>query len=333
VDDTPIFIAGLERSGTSLIYALLGSHPNISMTRRTNFWRFFNKRFGDLSKPENLELCMQQLRRYRRVQVLRPDFDRLRQEFEQGDLTYPRLFALLERQHAERAGKPRWGDKSLYTERFVREVFAGFPSAQILHIIRDPRDRYASVVRRWKGGKGRVGAATATWVASIALAERNRARYPGRYMIVRYESLATQPEETLQEICSFIGEAYSPAMLQMNSAATFRDAGGNSSYGKREAGRVTANSVGRFRDVVPSREIAFMQAVAGRRMRTCGYELEPIHWTLAERLRFLAVDCPMNFARMAGWHAKEAARDLAGRRPSAHTILSGRTLTTSAGEV
>ena len=31
----PIYIAGLERSGTSLIYALLASHPNIAMFRRT----------------------------------------------------------------------------------------------------------------------------------------------------------------------------------------------------------------------------------------------------------------------------------------------------------
>ena len=32
----PVFVAGLERSGTSLIFALLASHPNIAMTRRTN---------------------------------------------------------------------------------------------------------------------------------------------------------------------------------------------------------------------------------------------------------------------------------------------------------
>ena len=51
----PIFIAGPERSGTSLIYALLASHPNIAMTRRTNMWTHYYKQYGDLSQPENFE--------------------------------------------------------------------------------------------------------------------------------------------------------------------------------------------------------------------------------------------------------------------------------------
>ena len=36
----PVFIAGADRSGTTLLFALLASHPNISMSRRTNAgWR------------------------------------------------------------------------------------------------------------------------------------------------------------------------------------------------------------------------------------------------------------------------------------------------------
>ena len=49
IDNQPIFIAGPDRSGTTLLYALLASHPNISMVRRTNFWRWFYGRYGDLS--------------------------------------------------------------------------------------------------------------------------------------------------------------------------------------------------------------------------------------------------------------------------------------------
>ncbi len=46
-------------------------------------------------------------------------------------------------------------------------------------------------------------------------------------MILRYETLALQPEETLQTICDFIGEPYSPDMLTMEGAPTFLDKGGN----------------------------------------------------------------------------------------------------------
>jgi len=37
----PIFVAGPERSGTSLLFALLASHSQIAMTRRTNLWKHF----------------------------------------------------------------------------------------------------------------------------------------------------------------------------------------------------------------------------------------------------------------------------------------------------
>ena len=74
----PIFIAGLERSGTSLIFALLASHPNIAMTRRTNLWTHFYGQYGDLADDANLDRCLDMMMRYRRLQVLEPDRDELR---------------------------------------------------------------------------------------------------------------------------------------------------------------------------------------------------------------------------------------------------------------
>lgn len=218
----PIFIAGLERSGTSLIFALLASHPRIAMTRRTNLWTYFYEQYGDLSQPENFERCLNMMTRYKRLVVLDFDADQLRQDFWQGETSYGRLFALLEEQYAQRMGKPRWGDKSLNTERYAEPIFAAYPGARILHMIRDPRDRYASVLARWKSRRGRVGAGTAMWLSSVNLAEDNRRKYPDQYKIIRYETLATKPEETLREICAFIGEDYAPDMLTMRGAKTFR---------------------------------------------------------------------------------------------------------------
>ena len=124
MDHGPIFIGGLERSGTSLIYALLASHPNIAMTRRTNLWTYFYNQYGDLGRRDNFERCLNAMLHYKRLVVLKPDPERLRQEFWQGEPTYGRLFALLEQQYADRVGKSRWGDKSLNTERYAEPIFA-----------------------------------------------------------------------------------------------------------------------------------------------------------------------------------------------------------------
>jgi len=69
----PIFIAGADRSGTTLLYALLASHPSISMVRRTNMWRYFDRRYGDLGDPANLDRCLNDMLRYRRMQHPRSD--------------------------------------------------------------------------------------------------------------------------------------------------------------------------------------------------------------------------------------------------------------------
>jgi hypothetical protein len=317
----PIFVAGLDRTGTSLIYALLASHSRLAMTRRMNWWSYFYDRFGDLRQDRNLDRCLDTMSRYRRHQRLSPDFSRLRAEFVAGERSYGRLLELLERQHAERIGRPRWGDKSLHTERYAERVFGSFPTARILHMIRDPRDRYASVIKRWKQqARAGAGGATAAWLASVALAEANERAYPGRYRMLRYEDLASQPEATLRDVCAFIGEPYEPRMLAMEDAQDFRDTGGNSSYGTRQPGRISTDSIGRFRTVLRPADIAFIEQRAGRAMQEHGYA--PIHAALVggERTAYLLRDWPLAAAKFAAWQLRERIRDVLGRSPSDDTM-------------
>ena len=315
----PVFVAGIERSGTSLMYALLASHPNIAMTRRTNLWTFFYNQYGDLSQPDNLERCLNAMVHYRRLVALKIDPDRLRREFPQGEPTYARLFALIEEHHAEKVGKPRWGDKSVHTERYVDDIFPAYPGAKVLHMMRDPRDRYASSLTRWKKMRGGVGVGTALWLASAALARRNQQRYPDRYKVVRYETLAAQPEETLQEICAFIGEDYSPAMLSMDGVESLQ--GGKSSYTQKETRGISTKSIGRFRQVLSKRDIAFMQAQAREDMIFYNYEIDPLQLSPGEQLLYSLVDWPLNQARMLAWRTREAIESRKGRTPPDHTIL------------
>ena len=318
----PIFIAGLERSGTSLIFALLASHPRIAMTRRTNLWTYFYDQYGDLSQPENFERCLSMMMRYKRLVVLEPDPDRLRQEFWQGEPSYGRLFALLEQQIAERMGKPRWGDKSLNTERYADPIFAAYPGARILHMIRDPRDRYASVLTRWKSRRGDVGAGMAMWLSSVNLAEENRKRYPDQYKIIRYETLAANPEETLRDICAFIDEEYAPEMLTMRGAKTFRAQGSNSSYGQRTPGVIATDSIGRFRHILSSRQIAFIQTLAKEEMLAFDYQPDSIQLPLNERLRFALADWPLNLARLIAWRVRHGIKSQTGHTLPAYRIVA-----------
>lgn len=301
MNNNPIFIAGPDRSGTTLLYALLASHPNISMVRRTNMWRYFYRRYGDLSHPENFERCLTDMLRYKRMNHLQPDPRRIRTEFQQGEPTYGRLFALFHAHNAERVGKLHWGDKSLHTEHYADQVFAEFPDAKIINMTRDPRDRYASVRKRHGRDTPRLGGATGRWLFSMKAARRNLERYPHNYMIIQYEALVHNPEDVLHKVCEFIGEEFTPVMLSMDGAADHRDSGGNSSFGQIKPGEISTRPIGRFRQVLSNSEIAFIQMCTGRDMEALGYQRDPVRFSLGEKLAFYMVDLPHNLARMLGW--------------------------------
>lgn len=299
----PVFIAGPDRSGTTLLYALLASHPNVSMVRRTNMWRYFHGRYGDLADPANLDRCLHDMVAYRRMRHLHPDAERIRRDFAAGPPTYGRLFALFHEHHAERAGRSRWGDKSLHTEHYASRVFAEFPDARIIHIVRDPRDRYASVRKRWGRDAARVGAATGRWLLSTRAGIRNARRYPDRYLIVRYEDLATHPEATMRRVCAFIGEPFDPAIMAMNGAPEHRDTGGNSSFGDIEPGAISTRAIGRFREVLRPAETTFIDLAARRSMRTVGYAPGPLARAVQADPLPTIRDIAVQFVRMIAWMA------------------------------
>lgn len=317
----PIFVAGLERSGTSLAYAMLASHPRIAMTRRTNLWTHFFDQYGDLADPDNLDRCLAMMKKYKRIVKLQPDVERLRRDFLDGERTYGRLFALLEEQHAERMGKPRWGDKSLNTEKYAEPILDAYEGARILHMVRDPRDRYASSVTRWESRRGGIGAGTAEWLASVHLAEEFQARFPQSYLVMRYEDLVTEPEASVARICAFIGEEYEPAMLAMDGAPSLTSKGFNSSYGPVEGVQISTSSIGRYRTVLDPGQVAFVQLVAHDEMARHGYECEPIELNGLAKLTHWAGHVPLELARMTAWRAREAVRDRRGRPVPEYRIV------------
>lgn len=291
------------------MYALLASHPEIAMTRRTNLWPYFYERYGSLAVESDLERCLDVMARYKRLKVLDIDFDQLHRDFRDGPRTYPRLFDLLERQVADREGKPRWGDKSLHTERFADQIFDAYPDARILHMMRDPRDRFASVIARWKSRRGGVGAGVAEWRSSASLASRNVNRYPDRYRVVRYEDLVRDPERELEAICLFIEAPFVPEMLGMEGAPEFRRQGSNSSYGPRRAGVIATDSIGRYRDVLTVGQIRFIEGRLGDPMGRFGYDLERDE---VRPVQYFVGTYSHEILRYGGWWVRHAWRSRRG---------------------
>jgi hypothetical protein len=310
----PIFLAGVDRSGIGLLGELLDAHPEVAISRRTNFWHFYHGRFGDLERAGNLERCVNQMLQYTRIQALDPQRDELLETVRQQTPTYGRLFAALQEQHVRRLGKSRWGDKSLNSEKYAHIIFREFPNAVMVHVIRDPRDRYASQAMHRRAPRGRVGSGTALWRWSARRAHRNQLRHPGRYLVVRYEDLVTRPRTVLAEVCTFVGVPFTPEMLDVGSGDVREPSRGRQPY------VLTTTSIGRHeRDLTP-REAAFVHFAAGHWMADLGYASGRARLSPRDRLVFGLFDVPRNVVWMGLWWVRQLFSGWPAPRPSARRL-------------
>jgi hypothetical protein len=292
--DGPIFIGGLSHSGKTELRIALGAHPQLSLVRRTGLWDRYFGRFGDLARPANLDRCLEAMGRDEQVAAFEPDRVRIRRELAEGPVTYPRLFGLIQAHHAERLGKRRWGEQLGSIERFADPIYETFPSARMIHMIRDPRARVGEAA-----GKRRLGSAgweTARWLRSAELARRNGVRYPDGYRVIRYEALAAQPGATLREVCAFIGEDYLPAMGDELATMRFDGTGADAD----RAGGLARS------------DVAFMDLVAADELPRFGYEPARPSLSPREQVAFVIVDRPLNRVAMTVWRTFGRRRDLKG---------------------
>jgi hypothetical protein len=275
---------------------MLSRHPRLSLTRKTYMWSRFYNQYGDLAQPENLERCLQAMLQQKTIQAFEPDVDRIRREFGEGPATYERLFALFHKHNAERLGKPRWGDQLKLVERFAETIFAAYPDAKMIHMVRDPRDRYAAAFAETPRGKKtkrpdwRAGWSVARWLYSARLAEHNRKSFPERYLVLHYEALMLDPGKTLRIVCDFLGEAFDKRMLEAeNESEVEADEREDLQAGQR----------------ISAGEIAFAQLIAAREMQRLGYGLEQVQLSAGKAATFTLLDLPLNLAGMMYWQLVE----------------------------
>ena len=268
------------------------------MTRRSYMWTRIYNRYGDIGRSENFERCLNALLSRKDVRALQPDSERIRREFSQGEPTYGRLFALLHEHYAERLGKSRWGEQEAGIEQYADDVFAAYPAAKIIHMLRDPRNRYDEMLRTTppKVRVGRVGVNTADWLQSARVARHNQQSYPNHYLVLAYESLVTRPEDSLRKVCSFIGVDYVPAMLTLEGAVGFGEGNKPGTSAELETGVVEFRLDGS--QVVSPREVAFMQTLARKEMMERGYTEQKIQFSTSEALLYYGLDWPLGLMRV-----------------------------------
>lgn len=223
MNNSPFFVIGVFRSGTTLLRLMLNKHPRLCIPYESFF-------LSDLIRqlPSTGVLSENEIRAAKDIIAASPRFqdwetDEVVMREAIGNLEKPTLRDVMDivfRLETADTGKPRWGDK---TPAYVTEVDAlqkVMPDAQFIHIYRDGRDVSLSLKQRGWAGWSEFQRAH-YWTSRVNSADASGSRLGGsQYLSVYFGDLVASPEAVLRKVCDFLGEEYHPSMLNYHEDAS-----------------------------------------------------------------------------------------------------------------
>jgi LPS sulfotransferase NodH len=222
------FIFGHARSGTTLLMRLVRLHPDVHCNYQAHFFTRQPLLKSLVNTPAAQEWLARKSNRWNQGRDLSPLVLRAAADF------------IMERD-ALRVGKSIVGDKSPSSNihgQAVRDMYAVYPDARLVYIVRDGRDvllseRFRNLVEdsrflkpedkqivedlrkdqtQFAGGKRSIFTeavirrVSAGWVRNLQETEAEAARlFPGKYFCLRYEDLLDHPFDEMKRLWDFLG--------------------------------------------------------------------------------------------------------------------------------
>jgi omega-hydroxy-beta-dihydromenaquinone-9 sulfotransferase len=289
----PTFIVGTPRSGTTLMARILGNHSILYRPGETHFMQDIYARratIGDpATDPAAREDVVRRLRtlygRYNSPGAQRlidrlfatTDFaDRLR-----AAKTYRDAFSTFMHAQAEAAQKQRWLNHVPRDLFELDAIFDLYPDCRVIVCIRHPLDFLASYREKVNRSARHSSpanterlrrlyhpaAVAALWQSSANTVHTALTKRHDQIFLSRYEDLVADPSAQVRMLCDFIGVAFEPQMLAVDT--------NNSSYCLSERG-IFSSAVGRWHSALPMTEAFIGQSICRRGMRRMGYTTEPV---------------------------------------------------------
>ena len=264
----PIFIVGMNGSGTTMLADCLNHHPLIYFhsieSKIIPFYYYNIGKFGDLNNKRNFGRLLREFSNNsafwicnnRRTVEIPYEFN----ELEHRDLS--QVIDLTFSYFSAQKNKVIWGDHSPKYAFSIPVILDLFPEAKIIHIVRDGRDCAQSFRRRYNYNIYRT---IYNWKRIVQKARKDGfVAGPERYFEIKYEDLTEFPEKHMNKICSFLEVPFDNQVL-LSNMPMYVDK-------KRNASRIVKNA-GKWRKSFSVKEIKKVEDIAGLTLKDFGYDI------------------------------------------------------------
>jgi hypothetical protein len=279
--DSPVFIVGLSRSGTTLLSRMLDTHSEIAILPET-WWFAVLDRLGctmEFSDPWQTSLFLNEV--WKNLNSNRDPAARVlaREASKEPRYVGPTAGVLekIGRAYANERHARIWGEKTPAHALWLPHVRDLFPCARALLMVRDPRDVLVSYDDRWNKGQRSTDylISTAALLKYYLLHLLHRKGFPPEQVrCVKYESLTAQPSAELERICDFLGVDLEPSMLNFyQRRANVENEMAEGRHHVLLSKPATTDHIGRYKKALSTSQVALVERLLAEEMQALGYTL------------------------------------------------------------
>lgn len=217
----PVFLVGCDRSGTTLLSLLLSQSPDLYMTLESGFIpELYKERkvYNDFRSAKERWYFLRDLQTTQATSktiafdIFEMSDDQAENIIDKAAPTgYAGAIDALFSKTAQLNGKSGWGNKTPKYVLHISLLHALFPKARIIHIVRDPRDVAASILKL--GWTSTIKEAALYWNKRVSAGIQGRALGNDIYYELKYESLLENPAEETKSIFKWLNIRYQDDFL------------------------------------------------------------------------------------------------------------------------
>ncbi len=290
---SPFFIVGCGRSGTTLLRAMLNHHSQLAIPLESLFIIDYLRAQPGTPPDTFLRLITREYELQEwGMTVTADDFA--------GCVTAQDFIDRAHEHYLRQEGKTIWGQK---TPRFVRYgplLKRHYPHAKFINVIRDPHAVVSSLIRSNVHNSNALYAAR-RWVRDVDAGRRLAQDFPGDVLHVRYADLITDTERALRACCDFLGIDFEPSLLDYHKTGTEEYSGYYAQIHAKLNQAPDTSRIDAWREHLTAQDVAVLESVCGPLMDEFGYAREATEPASPATLRRLKVQRKLGLFKQI-WH-------------------------------